>query len=83
MRTTLIIADDVWYTAKEMAQARNQTAGAVISELFRIGLAQSRPPEAVSGRDRDLADFGVQRFGSVDTVVTTADVNRIREDLGL
>lgn len=43
MRTTLDIDDAVLATAKEMARARGQTIGMVISELARRGLQSSRP----------------------------------------
>ena len=38
MRTTLDIDDDVLVAAKELAKARNSTAGEVISELARKAL---------------------------------------------
>jgi hypothetical protein len=41
MRTTLEIDDVVLAAAKEIADAENKTAGAVISELARKGLSQS------------------------------------------
>ena len=49
MRTTLDIADDVLQAAKELAAARRETAGHVLSELARKGLAG---PER-SGRTRN------------------------------
>lgn len=42
MRTTLEIDDDVLQAAKELAEARRTTAGRVISELARKGLAEPR-----------------------------------------
>ncbi len=39
MRTTLDIADDVLQAAKELAAARGLTAGQVLSDLARQGLA--------------------------------------------
>jgi len=83
MRTTLTIENDVLYAAKEIAQAENRTAGAVISDFFRRGLAATSPVEPMSDRDRVLAEFGIQRFGGGETVVTNEDVNRIREELGI
>jgi hypothetical protein len=47
MRTTLDIDDDVLTAAKELAKARNSTAGAVISGLARKALtAPAEPPDA-------------------------------------
>lgn len=43
MRTTLDIDDAVLATAKEIARARGQTIGMVISELARKGLESKRP----------------------------------------
>ncbi len=40
MRTTLEIDDDVLQAAKELAASRRRTAGQVISELARKGLAE-------------------------------------------
>jgi hypothetical protein len=42
MRTTLVIDDDVLTAAKELAKARNTTAGEVISDLVRKAL--TAPP---------------------------------------
>jgi hypothetical protein len=39
MRTTLDIADDVLQAAKELAAARGETTGQVVSDLARKGLA--------------------------------------------
>ncbi len=41
MRTTLDIEDAVLAAVKEIAEARNSTAGEVISELARRGLSRS------------------------------------------
>ena len=49
MRTTLDIADDVLQAAKEIAAVRGRTAGDVISELARLGLAPSRPARLRNG----------------------------------
>lgn len=47
MRTTLDLDDDILQAAKELAHSRGTTAGRVISELARRGLAQSGPAESV------------------------------------
>jgi hypothetical protein len=47
MRTTLDLDDDILNAAKELAVARGTTAGRVISDLARRGLAQSSPSGAV------------------------------------
>jgi hypothetical protein len=40
MRTTLDVDDDILQAAKELAAARGSTAGKVLSELARRGLAR-------------------------------------------
>jgi hypothetical protein len=49
MRTTLDLDEDVLQAAKELAAARGTTAGKVVSELLRKGLA----PEATERRVRN------------------------------
>ncbi|MBI5941144.1 MAG: CopG family transcriptional regulator [Caulobacterales bacterium] len=44
MRTTLTIDDDLLAAAKALAERREQTLGAVVSDLMRQAL---RPPEVV------------------------------------
>ena len=45
MRTTLDIADDVLYVAKERARREKKSAGQVISELARAALTGHRPDD--------------------------------------
>jgi hypothetical protein len=45
MRTTLDIDDDVLAAAKELAKARDSTAGRVISDLARRALTESTARE--------------------------------------
>ena len=47
MRTTLDISDDVLQAAKELAAARGETTGEVLSALARRGLAGPEPPARV------------------------------------
>ena len=47
MRTTLDLDDDILQAAKELAHSRGTTAGRVISDLARRGLAQTGSGEAV------------------------------------
>ena len=51
MRTTLDIDDDILAAAKELAAARNSTAGQVISELARQALTQAPNDEAPEMRN--------------------------------
>jgi len=49
MRTTLDLDDDVLLAAKELAAARNSTAGKVVSELVRQALAPRRAVRVRNG----------------------------------
>ena len=49
MRTTLDIDEDVLAAAKELADLRGSTAGKVLSELARKGLAPNRPSKLRNG----------------------------------
>jgi hypothetical protein len=46
MRTTLDIDDDVLAAAKELAKARDSTAGEIISELARKALTTPTTPDS-------------------------------------
>jgi len=48
VRTTIDIADDVLQAARELAELRGETLGALISELARKGL---EPPAAAATRN--------------------------------
>lgn len=49
MRTTLDIDDDVLAAAKELADQRRSTAGKVLSDLARKGLAQPAASDVRNG----------------------------------
>jgi len=49
MRTTLDLDDDVLLAAKELASARGTTAGKVVSDLARKGLAPKRSSAVRNG----------------------------------
>lgn len=46
MRTTLNVDDDVLRAVKEIAKLRGSTAGAILSELARLGLERDRSAPA-------------------------------------
>ena len=75
MRTTLDIEDDVLQAAKELAQRAGRTAGQVLSELARKGLAA---PVARS-RTRPRLRSGVPVLASRGEVVTLEHVQRLRD----
>jgi hypothetical protein len=49
MRTTVMIEDDVYATAKQIAQSSGRTLGEVISQLVRQGLAVEPSFDVKSG----------------------------------
>ena len=73
MRTTLDIDDDVLAAAKELAKARDTTAGRVISDLARQALtSRLEGPAKYRGGFRILPKRG--------GVVTTELINRLADD---
>jgi len=74
MRTTLDIDEDVLQAAKEIALTRGSTAGKVLSELARKGLA----PRAKI-RIRNGVPLLARRT-VLDTPMTMGMVNELRDD---
>ena len=77
MRTTLDIADDVLFAAKERARREKRSAGAVLSDWAREALTGSR------SRAKDKAPesfFGFEPFPRRGKVVTNALIDRLREE---
>ena len=60
MRTTLDIADDVFFAAKERARRENKTAGEVISELVRQAL--TTPAYILSSERESQPVYGFKPF---------------------
>jgi hypothetical protein len=89
MRTTLDIADDVLFAAKEKARQEGASVGAVLSRLARQSLLA---PQAAAGTttvdQSDLqarwAKLGIQPLPFRPGVVVTDElVNRIRDEEGI
>jgi hypothetical protein len=74
MRTTLDLDEDVLLAAKELAAARRTTAGRVLSELARKGLAQPRKATTRNGVPL------LPRRPAGAPRPTMALVNRLRDD---
>ncbi len=74
MRTTLDIDDDVLRAAKELARREKKTAGAVISELSRRGLAATTAPRPTKAR------YGFRPFPKRGAIVTNAQIDKLREE---
>ena len=73
MRTTLDIDRDILQAAKEIAANRGTTAGKVISDLARKGLAPAH-----QGRVRNGVPLMPRRPNG--RKMTVEDVNRLRDD---
>jgi hypothetical protein len=76
MRTTLDIEDDVLFAAKDLARREKKTAGQVISDLARKGMAgasasTAREPKAI---------YGFRPFPKAGRIVSNELINKLRED---
>ena len=76
MRTTLDIEEDVLFAAKDLARREKKTAGQVISELARKGLAGSGGPRTSEPK----ALYGFRPFPREDRIVSNELINKLRED---
>ena len=79
MRTTLDIEDDVLTAAKELAQREGSTAGKVLSDLARRGLAAP----AQKRRSRSAVRAGVPVMPSRGELVTLEHVQRLKDEEGV
>ncbi|MBT9588213.1 antitoxin [bacterium] len=79
MRTTLDIADDVLFAAKELARKERKTAGQVLSELARRGL-QNGPPD--SREDDGDEFFGFRPLPQRGVIVTNELIDRLLDEDG-
>ena len=75
MRTTLDLDEDVLQAAKELAEARNTTAGKVLSELARKGLGAGAHCRTHSQWRAPLAPHR-----PVGPIPTMKLVNELRDD---
>jgi hypothetical protein len=87
MRTTLDVADDVLFAAKELARRDKKTLGQIASELMRRGLSgaplvqDAAPPgDEIDTRFRAL---GFRTLPPRGGVVTNEMIDRLREQEGV
>jgi hypothetical protein len=91
MRTTLDIADDVLFAAKEVARREKKPLGHVISELARRAFAQpagdfaytervENTPPHVSER---IASYGIHPLPARGGLVTNEMIDRLRDAEGI
>ena len=76
MRTTLDIEEDVLFAAKNLARREKKTAGQVISELARKGLAGAES----STTQEPKAIYGFRPFAKEGRIVSNELINKLRED---
>lgn len=92
MRTTLDIADDVLFAAKELAKREKKSLGQIISDLARRAVSQpatgaydstataeSRTPK-VSDR---LAAYGISPLPTRGGIVSNELIDRLRDAEGI
>jgi hypothetical protein len=75
MRTTLDIEDDVLFAAKDLARREKKTAGQVISELARKGLAGAA--DVTAGKPRAI--YGFRPFPKEGRFVSNELINKLRD----
>ncbi len=84
MRTTLDIADDVLFAAKDFARREKKSVGQVVSDLLRKALTQPGYPAgatALTASER-LAPYGIQPLPQRGGIVTNDLIDRLRDDEG-
>jgi hypothetical protein len=89
MRTTLDIADDILFAAKEMARREKKSLGQIISELARRAFASAAPayPANAPGTAPDvserLASYGIHPLPKRGGVVSNELIDRLRDAEGI
>ena len=91
MRTTLDIAEDVLFAAKEIARREKKSVGQIISDLARQSFANvsgdSRVPQsgarAVPHVSERLTTYGINPLPPRGTVVSNALIDRLRDQEGV
>ena len=84
MRTTLDIADDVLFAAREIARRERKSLGQTISELARRAFAQvDTAPAGAAQVAEPLAVYGIRPLPSRGGVVSNAWIARLRDEEGI
>lgn len=91
MRTTLDIADDVLFAAKEIARREKKPLGQIISELARRAFAQQAQGQPLQGRrtskapkvSEQLAAYGIHPIQPRGSIVSNELIDRIRDEEGI
>lgn len=92
MRTTLDIADDVLFAAKELARREKKSLGQIISDLARRAVSQPAAgpydstakvePRAPQVSDR-LAAYGISPLPARGGIVSNELIDRLRDAEGI
>jgi hypothetical protein len=89
MRTTLDIADDILFAAKEMAKREKKSLGQIISELARRAFVGPgapdpghTPPNTPQVSER-LASYGIHPLPKRGGIVTNELIDRLRDAEGI
>jgi hypothetical protein len=87
MRTTLDIADDVLFAAKEIAQRERKSIGQVMSDLarkaFAVGAYQPPAVQNVPHVSERLAQYGIQPLPARGAVISNELIERLRDAEGV
>ena len=88
MRTTLDIADDVLFAAKELARREKKPLGQVISELARRAFALPAssacpPPPGTMGVAEPLAAYGIYPLPPRGAIISNELIDRLRDEEGV
>ena len=85
MRTTLDIADDVLFAAKDFARREKRSIGQVVSDLLRKALTQPNYPAASTAliSSERLAPYGITPLPRRGGVVTNELIDRLRDEEGV
>ncbi len=86
MRTTLDIADDVLFAARDLARREKKSLGEVISDLARQAFNQgpvSVPTSSALLAEEPLARYGIHPLPPRGGVVSNALIDRLRDEEGI
>ncbi len=92
MRTTLDIADDVLFAAREIAQREKKSIGHIISELARQAFRNpqarlTQAPRTPAGNaprvEEQLARYGIKPVASRGDIISNELIDRLRDAEGI
>ena len=91
MRTTLDIADDVLFAAKEIARHEKKPLGQIISELARRAFSHpadgtprnAATDSAVPQVTERLANYGIHPLPARGGIVSNELIDRLRDEEGI